>query len=446
MIGALVNHLWQSTLFCAAVWLITLALRHNGAALRHSLWLIASLKFLIPFSALYQLGALAGLPSPVGTQPTFFANAVEFASPFVAPTSTMILLSPMPASTWATLLAGLWVLGAALISARWWMAWRAADSMARAARPAPGAPPDIRVTDAAIEPAVARVFRPVVLLPAALLGSLPRAQLEAIVAHEREHIARRDNLVAHLHRAVEVLIWFHPLVWWIGRKIVEERERACDEAVLDRGHEPADYAEGILEVCRHSQLAHLPGTSSALSGDLTCRVRGIIRGAAPRAPGLCKTMLLAGVALSTATGPLIAGAYDGAWRRHERVANDTRVFRSAQVFVAPTAAKAGRPGALTVQSRVIIVPNTSLRELVALTYGVSPTNVEGGGDWLDSPRYDIRAELRDPLASPEDFEPAALRESVIELLASRFDLRVHVNQRCQAPCGRRALQSPPSSS
>src|SRR5580698_2323043 len=52
----LANHLWQSTLFAAAVWLVTLLLRSNAASLRHSLWLTASIKFLVPFSLLVGLG------------------------------------------------------------------------------------------------------------------------------------------------------------------------------------------------------------------------------------------------------------------------------------------------------------------------------------------------------------------------------------------------------
>ena len=49
---------------------------------------------------------------------------------------------------------------------------------------------------------------------------------------------------------VEAVFWFHPLVWWIGARLVEERERACDEEVLRRGNEPHVYAEGILNVCK----------------------------------------------------------------------------------------------------------------------------------------------------------------------------------------------------
>src|SRR6185503_10910344 len=64
MIRALIDHLWQSTLFGAAIWSITLALRANSAAVRHGLWLLASIKFLVPFSALYLAGAAAGLATP----------------------------------------------------------------------------------------------------------------------------------------------------------------------------------------------------------------------------------------------------------------------------------------------------------------------------------------------------------------------------------------------
>ena len=57
-------------------------------------------------------------------------------------------------------------------------------------------------------------------------------QLEAVIAHELCHVRHRDNLIAAIHMFVETVFWFHPLVWWIGKRMVEERERACDEEVL----------------------------------------------------------------------------------------------------------------------------------------------------------------------------------------------------------------------
>ena len=69
------------------------------------------------------------------------------------------------------------------------------------------------------------------------------------MAHEVCHVRRRDNLTAALHMLVEAAFWFHPLVWWLGARLVAERERACDEAVLRLGRRPEAYAEGILKVC-----------------------------------------------------------------------------------------------------------------------------------------------------------------------------------------------------
>jgi beta-lactamase regulating signal transducer with metallopeptidase domain len=429
MMAALIDHLWQSTLFCAAVWLITLALRANGAALRHWLWLVASLKFLVPFSALYYLGALAGLPAPADNQPTLFTQAMEATAPVVSPTVSLITITPDAGTNWWPLVASIWALGALVAGLRWFMAWRTADSIVRAARPVPGSPLDARVTEAAIEPAVARVFRPVVLLPSALLGRLSPQQLRAVLAHEREHIERHDNLTAHLHRLVQTLFWFHPLVWWIGRQMVEERENACDEAVLEHGHDAQEYAEGILAVCRHChELAYAAHTSSAISGDLTRRIRSIIRHVPPVSPGFCKTFALSACTLALACVPLLAGAFDDAARRRAQLALDARHLDDADIVISPAAEGFGGRYRLAAGERVVTIRNTTLRELVAVSYGVSKMSVTGGV-WLDSSRYDIRVELHDPVADPDEFDPTALRGVVNKLLASRFDLQIQLRPR-----------------
>jgi hypothetical protein len=61
--------------------------------------------------------------------------------------------------------------------------------------------------------------------------------------------------------------------------------------------------------------------------------------------------------------------------------------------------------------------------------------VSGTGEWLDSPRYDIRAVARDPVSEPEEFDPYALRGMTAKLLASQFDLEIYLNGDCQTPCG-----------
>jgi hypothetical protein len=277
----------------------------------------------------------------------------------------------------------------------------------------------------------------VVLLPSALLGRLSAAQLDAVLAHEREHIARHDNLIAHVHHLVQALFWFHPLVWWIGRQMLEERESACDEAVLDHGHDARQYAEGILAVCSHCHdLHHAGGTASALSGNLTERIRAIIRHVPPVSLGFCKAFALSACTLALGIAPLLAGATDDGARRYEQLVNDSRILWTAAVYITP-AAEGGRVHGLHVQAdrRAVMVRNATLRELVALSYGVPLTHINGG-PWLDVTHYDFRAELHEPVIDPERFDPSALRGAVNKLLASRFDLQVHVNQQCQAPCGK----------
>ena len=104
-------------------------------------------------------------------------------------------------------------------------------------------------TPSRLEPGVFGIFRPIVVLPEGIAEQLTTAQFEAVLAHELCHARRRDNLAAAVHMLAEALFWFHPLVWWIGVRLVEERERACDEEVLRTAADPQNYAEGIVAVC-----------------------------------------------------------------------------------------------------------------------------------------------------------------------------------------------------
>jgi len=120
------------------------------------------------------------------------------------------------------------------------------------------------------------LLHPVLLLPAGIAGRLTPAQLEAVLAHELCHVRRRDNLSASIHMVVEAIFWFHPLVWWIGAKLVEERERACDEEVLSLGSEPRVYAEGIVNVCRLYVESPLVCLSGVTGSNLKKRIEAIM--------------------------------------------------------------------------------------------------------------------------------------------------------------------------
>src|SRR5262249_29247388 len=132
-------------------------------------------------------------------------------------------------------------------------------------------------SDASFEPGIFGILRPILLWPRKLATQFDDDQIVTILAHEVAHVRRRDNLAAALHMVVEAVFWFHPLVWWIGARLVEERERACDEEVLGWGHEPEVYAESILKSCRACIESPLPCVAGVTGSDLKKRIERIMK-------------------------------------------------------------------------------------------------------------------------------------------------------------------------
>jgi len=212
-----------------------------------------------------------------------------------------------------TILLAVWSLGTLVVLGRW---ARRAASLGRALRHAAEQAPialgdgrSVRVyrTHENIEPGVVGLFRAALLLPVGLESRLSKSQLEAVLAHELSHIRRRDNLTAAVHMLVEAVFWFHPMVWWVGRRLVDERERACDEMVVGLGHDRATYAESILNVCEHyaaTRLACAPGISGS---DLKRRIIEIMRYPGMRRLRLDKKLLLTVTSLAALAVPVLAG-------------------------------------------------------------------------------------------------------------------------------------------
>jgi uncharacterized protein (TIGR03435 family) len=309
---ALVNHLWQSTVVVGVAWVLASALKKNHARVRYWIWMAASVKFLLPFSLLMAAGERLRslLPAPVATEPVFAGAVEQMTQPFFA--APAFEPGEVPAAAhhagwlWAALLA-LWLAGALAVVFRFARAWWRVSAARRAARPlelAAGtsvhAVP-VLAAPALLEPGVFGIFRPVLLLPEGILGRLTREQMRAILAHEMCHVCRRDNLTFVPHMVVEALFWFHPAVWWIGSRLIDERERACDEAVVQQGAAAGDYAEGILNVCKFYVESPLACVSGVTGADLKKRIAQILAGR--RAFGLTwprKLLLSATVAMAVA--------------------------------------------------------------------------------------------------------------------------------------------------
>ena len=315
MITDLTNHLWQSTLFAAAIGLLTLAFRKNRAQVRYWLWFSASFKFFIPFSLLVSLGryfAWAPVAHRVAAQMT--APAFGFSvTPITRNFPDPFRFVPTESGTgWVlVLLTGLWMCGSVGIALMrlnsYWRIRTAVRSSAFIKLPGLETKVDIRSSPGHLEPGVVGIFRPVLLLPANLMEHLTPSQLQAILAHELCHIRRRDNLFASIHMFVEAIFWFHPLVWWIGARMVEERERACDEEVLLLTGEPRTYAEGILNVCKLCVESPLACVSGITGSSLRRRIERIIANRIGQTMSLTNKILLASAGLAALAVPLIVG-------------------------------------------------------------------------------------------------------------------------------------------
>jgi beta-lactamase regulating signal transducer with metallopeptidase domain len=388
MAAFLLTHLWQSTLVLAGAWLLARACGKNAAAVRYWIWFVASAKFLVPLALLQQLGDRLGRsfpePLPVDAALVETANAMFAAS---APGSLNVA-DDMPSQI-ALLAATIWALGAAFLCLRWFLQWRSIRSLlAFAPEVSMDLPAPVRITSGDLTTGVFGILRPVVILPRQVLQVLETRQLQAVLAHEACHVRRRDNLTAAIHRCVEVLFWFHPLVWWVGANLLRERETACDEAVLDEGHEQGVYAESILNACRLGVMARSAAVAASMGGDLCQRLSSIM--SERRAEPITSERFTVLFALATLVcfAPLAAGIAIGAIRE----ASGASPVALEVVTIKPAAAGWWRSSEFEPDSGRLVVRNFSLRDLIDSAYPSSIVNADRVV--IDGMRYDIEARWR----------------------------------------------------
>ena len=439
--SALTNHLWQSTLFVVVVWLAALALRGNGARVRFWLWTAASIKFLVPLSLLVSLGAnFQWRDAPVAVQPAVSFVMEDVLMP--APIAVVVLESVSPSTpVWPWLLLAAWCTGVAVVLRSWWRQWAPIQAALRRATPLQldvqygAADLAVMSSPSMPEPGVVGIRRPRLLLPEGIVEQLTPAQLRSLIAHERCHVRCHDNLIAAIHMVVEAIFWFHPAVWWIETRLVDERERACDEAVLQAGSRPQDYAQGILEVCRRSAGVRLACVAGVSGSNLRARVEAIMQSqiGRPMTPGRRWALALALVA--AVGGPVAGGVLSV---QSQLVIPPSLTFETASVTRDRRPGPGPQdPGPLRLEASLMRramsrsaadLPRTgdgegrrfamggSVATLIQAAYDVTRFQLEGGPEWIFSDRYFIDA--RTPADATADQKRAMLQS----LLADRFQL------------------------
>ena len=151
-------------------------------------------------------------------------------------------------------------------------------------------------------PAVVGWFRPMILLPVSALTGLTAQQLEAVIAHELAHVKRLDAFVNLFQIAAETLLFYHPAVWWVSKRIRAERENCCDDVAIsicgNRGGVCAGAGDdGGMAECSCTRDGGEPqsagGTRGAIAGNNETKWRTSQRGncwkrAVPVCLGACR--------------------------------------------------------------------------------------------------------------------------------------------------------------
>jgi beta-lactamase regulating signal transducer with metallopeptidase domain len=295
---ALLHLLWQATIVAGILAAVLALLPRRSANARY----VASISALALVFALF-VGTAVRAYDPATAPIAPAATSIEATS--VEPANVPVLIATLAAESWRERLlsavatarqslpsvVALWLAGVVVLSSRLMLSWMRARNLVRknaveasadwqraAARisNALGLTRAVRLLEsAAVEvPSVIGSLRPVILLPASTLTGLTPEQIEMVLAHELAHIRRHDFFINLLQAFVETLMFYHPAVWWMSRRVRIERENCCDDLAVAVCGNPLQYARALtrLEELRDSALAV---AVAANGGSLLDRIRRI---------------------------------------------------------------------------------------------------------------------------------------------------------------------------
>ena len=310
---ALLHSLWEVALLALFAWLSLSLLRGASARARHTVgmvWLVAMAAAPIVTFVMYW-------HAPMSVEAAHGASIEPLLS-LEGPSGEAMPWTEARQGWLLVCVSQLWLLGVALMLVRQVGGWRAMQRIERASFVA--LPPEwlarfealraalgvsrevaVRLADRVASPFTAHVLRPMIWLPLTLLTQLPREQIEALLAHELAHIRRLDWCWNAMQCAIEAFLFHHPGMWWLSRRIREEREHACDDLAVSVCGDPIVLAEALAGLQRQRGMAPRLALA-AEGGSLMKRVSHLLSIAPSRPslrwPGVLLLMLCSGSLLA----------------------------------------------------------------------------------------------------------------------------------------------------
>jgi len=323
---------WQSSLLISVLLAVDLVLRRRvRASARYVLWLVVLVKLCLPPTLALPTSPawwMHGVPPPPMVKPPVMHYVVTYSEAPMAPMPSQPLPPPptpkLAGAVWLlTVCAGVSVILLMWLLVRWWQVVRRVQdaekslrltALCREVQKSLGMRSAVRVKVAPnmMSPAVCGLFRPAILIPRVLQENFSEEQIRAVLLHELIHLRRQDVWVNFAQSLLQIVYWWHPLVWVANGRIRQVREEAVDDAVMVALNDGADaYAPTLLEVARLA--LNRPMVSLGLVGILESRqalrqrIERLMDFRPPRRAGLTLASVLGIVAFTAVAVPMGQG-------------------------------------------------------------------------------------------------------------------------------------------
>lgn len=139
-------------------------------------------------------------------------------------------------------------------------------------------PVHIWISGLVTSPVTIGYLKPVILVPLAAMNNLTSQQMEAVLLHELAHIKRYDYLVNLIINFIQAILYFNPFVKAFVKTVERERERSCDEMVMQFQYDPHNYATALLTLEKNNTVAqNMAIAATSGKSDLLNRIERILK-------------------------------------------------------------------------------------------------------------------------------------------------------------------------
>ena len=253
------NNIWQSIAILAVVMAIFKIIKDTSAEERSWSWSTTLFAVaLLPLAAFLPGEGISLSKEDIKSKPIVVEKFIPAASKITLKQLPLevVTLPRYSKSELMTLLLGLWTLGTGIALTRLIIAGINAHKIRGTSYPYVidgewNETTEIVVSDDISGPIVIGFFKPIIVLPVSFAKSMTFEQLEPLLLHELAHIKRHDNVFYLIERIVLALYWWNPVMHYIGSRVAEERELACDDRAALKSGDQVGYAKSLLNGARH---------------------------------------------------------------------------------------------------------------------------------------------------------------------------------------------------